>query len=205
MSPKSKVDPRAERSCEWMRGALLALMKEKDYQKITVSEITDRAGLSRPTFYLHYKSKDEVLIENVMITFEEIMSEFSENIRKANVDRPGALAMTRLFTKIRQNADVLHILFEIGAEKLLHRHLFDGYLIYLKDLDHRYKVETLPEVRQISAHYLAGSTLGMIFPWLHGDIAFTPEQMGDYMSQVVISYLRFAIRDHNLDGIFKIT
>ena len=62
MLQKNKLDPRAERSRAWMRAALMDLIAEKDYAKITITDITTRAGLSRPTFYLHYKSKDEILI-----------------------------------------------------------------------------------------------------------------------------------------------
>jgi AcrR family transcriptional regulator len=203
MSLKSKLDPRAERSREWMRAALLALMREKEYSKITIAEITDRAGLSRPTFYLHYKSKDDILIEYFVQALDAIVDEFSENIQKTGVERPGALAMQKLFSEVRKDADILKVVLQYGGENLLRQHLYEGFSIYLRDLAHRYRVEVLPEVHEFSAHYLAGSTIGMIFPWLQEQIPLTPEQMGEFMGQVVIAYLRFTIRDKALDYLFE--
>lgn len=41
--------------------ALLALMKEKEMEKISVANIVRRAGISRMTYYHYYQSKTEVL------------------------------------------------------------------------------------------------------------------------------------------------
>lgn len=37
-----------------MKAALLELMKENDFEKITVKQICERAGVNRGTFYSHY-------------------------------------------------------------------------------------------------------------------------------------------------------
>lgn len=50
-----------EQSGRMIESALFALMKEKDYARVTVSEIVKRADISRRTFYRLYKEKDEVL------------------------------------------------------------------------------------------------------------------------------------------------
>ena len=42
--------------------ALLLLMEEKDYEKITISEITEKAGVSRMAYYRNYKDKDDILV-----------------------------------------------------------------------------------------------------------------------------------------------
>ena len=41
--------------------ALLKLMKEKPYSRISVSELCKRAGISRQTFYSLFESKDDVI------------------------------------------------------------------------------------------------------------------------------------------------
>ena len=43
-------NPLAEQSRKWLTEALLTLMKEKDYSEITVTEIAERALLSRSNF-----------------------------------------------------------------------------------------------------------------------------------------------------------
>lgn len=42
--------------------ALIALMKEKSYNKISITDITERAGVSRMAYYRNYKEKDDILL-----------------------------------------------------------------------------------------------------------------------------------------------
>lgn len=43
--------------------AVLKLLQEKEYEKITVSELTKVAGVSRSTFYRYYETVGDVLID----------------------------------------------------------------------------------------------------------------------------------------------
>ena len=52
------MDRRVRRTRRQMRDALLALVMENGYESVTIQQITDKADLSRATFYLHYKEKD---------------------------------------------------------------------------------------------------------------------------------------------------
>lgn len=56
-----KKNPIAEQSKRWLINALLQLMEEKPYQNITIKEITDKALLSRRTFYRNFKTKEQIL------------------------------------------------------------------------------------------------------------------------------------------------
>lgn len=44
-----------------LSNALMALMQEKPYQKISIYEITRRAYVSRTTFYNHFNDKDDII------------------------------------------------------------------------------------------------------------------------------------------------
>ena len=57
------MDRRMLRTREAIRCALLSLLNQKDVSQITVSELTEKAAISRKTFYLHYSSVDEALQE----------------------------------------------------------------------------------------------------------------------------------------------
>lgn len=43
--------------------AMLLLMEQKSYDKITVTDITKKAGVSRMSFYRNFDSKDDVLFK----------------------------------------------------------------------------------------------------------------------------------------------
>lgn len=52
-----------QRTKGWIFEALMILMEEKPYEKITVSDIVDKAGIARQTFYRNFNDKNEVIFE----------------------------------------------------------------------------------------------------------------------------------------------
>lgn len=54
-------NPLAIRSKKWIAAALVSLMQEKPFSKITIQEITQKAELDRRTFYRNFDSKEDVL------------------------------------------------------------------------------------------------------------------------------------------------
>ncbi|MBQ8872345.1 MAG: helix-turn-helix transcriptional regulator, partial [Clostridia bacterium] len=46
-----------------MDEALIRLLEKKNYEFITVKEICTKAGVNRSTFYLHYETMDDLLME----------------------------------------------------------------------------------------------------------------------------------------------
>ena len=43
--------------------ALILLMEQQDYDKITITDITKKAGVSRMTYYRLYSSKEDILLQ----------------------------------------------------------------------------------------------------------------------------------------------
>jgi AcrR family transcriptional regulator len=56
-----KVDRRVRRTKELLRGALLAAILDKGYERVTVQDIIDRADVGRSTFYAHFRDKEDLL------------------------------------------------------------------------------------------------------------------------------------------------
>lgn len=68
----------AIRSRKWIISALLELMAEKKYDKITTQNIIERADLTRQTFYRHFKSKDFVLFAYIAQLYESLVEEVNK-------------------------------------------------------------------------------------------------------------------------------
>lgn len=63
-------------TASFMDEALLLLLQKKDFEFITVKELCKKAGVNRSTFYLHYETMDELLLETV----EKLNKNFSASL-----------------------------------------------------------------------------------------------------------------------------
>ncbi len=61
--PRAASDPRAERTREKLRQALLAECAERPLAEVSVSAVVRRAGLGRATFYLHYEDLQALAVD----------------------------------------------------------------------------------------------------------------------------------------------
>lgn len=190
MSQKNKLDPRVQRSRQWMQTALLELINEKEYEKISITDITDRAGLSRPTFYLHYSSKDELLMDHLDTIFDPM------------IEQPGSLATTKIFEGILEEIDVFQTAMQVGTEQLLLNRMYDRNLSYLKDLARRCEMEIASEVLELTAHFMAGAFVAILITWVQNDCPHPPEKMSEFVTEAIRPLLRTAICNKELDHIF---
>jgi AcrR family transcriptional regulator len=68
------VDPRVRRTRQMLQNALDQLLSEKDFDKISVQDIADKATLHRATFYDHYTDKFALLECMVGTRFHELLT-----------------------------------------------------------------------------------------------------------------------------------
>lgn len=61
----NKFESRYFNTATTMDEALIEMLKKKEYKYITVTDICNKAGVNRSTFYLHYDSIDDLLKETI--------------------------------------------------------------------------------------------------------------------------------------------
>jgi len=77
----------SERSKQWMADALLILIKDTPYNQISVTDITEKAGVSRLTFYRNFESKEDIL----QFHFDRVFSEYTSSFQAEEFDLEQAL------------------------------------------------------------------------------------------------------------------
>src|SRR5580700_7828712 len=70
-----RLDPRIRRTRQLLQDALRRLLQEKEFDKITVQDITEAATLNRATFYAHYPDKFALLGELIRLTFLQLLTQ----------------------------------------------------------------------------------------------------------------------------------
>jgi AcrR family transcriptional regulator len=61
----TSTDRRVRRTRGLLRTALIELILERGYDRVTVQDILDRADVGRSTFYNHFQSKDQLLLSGM--------------------------------------------------------------------------------------------------------------------------------------------
>lgn len=56
------VDRRVRRSRQQLHEALVALILERGWDRVTVQAVCDKAGVGRSTFYVHFADKEDLLV-----------------------------------------------------------------------------------------------------------------------------------------------
>ena len=80
MCEEEKIDRRVRKSKEAIRTALVKLLKHKNIEDITVTEIAKEADVNRKTFYNNYENIYQVIeeIENdIVISFTDLLSKIN--------------------------------------------------------------------------------------------------------------------------------
>ncbi len=77
MKLTGKEDLRVRRTLEAIRRSFEELMLEKDFEKITVTELAGRTMINKKTFYTYYPSLDDLLAE----IQDELSEEFAERTK----------------------------------------------------------------------------------------------------------------------------
>src|ERR1043166_1461864 len=72
-----KGDQRVRRTRDRLGDALVELLVQKPFDDITVQDVLDGAGVSRSTFYTHYRDKNDLFLSDVDEFFESMATALS--------------------------------------------------------------------------------------------------------------------------------
>jgi AcrR family transcriptional regulator len=200
----NKYDRRVDRTRKALREALFELIREKNYDQITVEEITERANLGRTTFYLHYKDKEDLLLEDFIDLIDEMVGKalsdrplqrlktrMAEPSDPANLSESSNLFRPNLiiFQNVAMNADLLRIILHNGGVLKIAERLREIILRAVQLLaaasQERSELQVAFEIpTEVIANFYAGSLLGLISWWLDNDMPYTPEQMTLYSQRL---------------------
>ena len=155
-----------------MNQALLALLEKKDIDFISVTEITQKAGVNRSTFYLHYDTIYELLEETLENLNKEFMASFPIKVPYEIKSSKDAFLITEEYLTpylnfCKKNKRIL---------KLAHQkpHLFQSERIYRK----MYDTIFYPAISQFikdeaqriyNLEFFTQGTVGIVRKWIELD------------------------------------
>jgi AcrR family transcriptional regulator len=188
-------DRRARRSQRVLREALFSLILEKGYDAVTIEDITGRADLGRTTFYLHYKDKEDLLLQCIQETVGELVEEISKMMpsdnRSSDKNVPDPIYF--IFEHAAQNADLYRIIlrgegsFRTSARlRVIISQYASELLTQTKSEIHI--TETVP--MDVISNYFTGSLLGMLTWWLESNMRYSAQEISEMYRRLLITGLR---------------
>ena len=144
-----------------IRAAFLELLKEKNPEKITVKDISEKCGINRNTFYYHYQDTFTLLEEIFELDFDQIVEQYPKlNSLEECLDaitltaKEKKHAIMHVYRSDRKNiyVDVLWKMCEYVTKKYLSTVFPD---VQLSDYD-----------RQLITRYFKCSCFGLTIDWI---------------------------------------
>ncbi|MCE7921274.1 MAG: TetR/AcrR family transcriptional regulator [Chloroflexi bacterium CFX1] len=92
--PEEKLDPRVKRTRRLLEEAFSELIREKDFQSVSIQDIAVRAGINRATFYAHFPDKYALLEHQIRQEFRAEIEKRTLNACHFSEDNLRALILT---------------------------------------------------------------------------------------------------------------
>ena len=184
-TPSVKVDPRVRRTRRLLRDALVSLILEKDFASISIKQITERAEVAYITFFRHFESLDQLLME----ILDDGLGELQDHIETlAKQSETSALETEGrlIFEYIERKADLFRILFKSQSVMRIRKKVVRNIAII-------FQKSCLPLARSgsqvtiaIMSNHIATSLLALIEWWLDNHMNPEPAQMGKVYKSLII-------------------
>ncbi|MBI3167393.1 MAG: TetR/AcrR family transcriptional regulator [Chloroflexi bacterium] len=191
--PLQKVDPRVRRTRRALRDALVVLILKKDYASISIKEVTALADTAYITFYRHYESLDQLLMEVLDEGLAELLTRIETLAKQSDtsdLETEGRL----IFEYIAQKADLFRILFKSQSvakarKKVIQNiaFIFQKACAPLSRLDNQVTIN-------LTSNHIATSLLSLIEWWLDNGMNPPPAKMGRVYKSLIIDSTVGAVR-----------
>lgn len=190
--PGDQVDLRVKRTRKLLRDALVALIDEKGFDKISISEIADRAMINRATFYRHFRDKADLLVRCMDDIFEDLEARIVPPLDASGQPQMQAPMQNilMLFEHVNEHAAFYRVMLGKGGSSLFHMRVRE----VIKAIASR-RLTTLggrfPDVlmsateTDMLAHFGAATLIGLIMWWVENEQPYSPTQMAGHAITLV--------------------
>lgn len=170
-----KTDRRIRKSQEAIKKALIELMAEREFDQITLQDISDKADVSRRTIYLHYMDKFDLLDKLI----EEHISNIREICERTDDDTGYSEMGLVWFEYFRQHTLFFSALLGSKGSPFFRQRFLEFFLGELEkdnSISGNGKAEQ-PEDRNVDIQFLGSAIVGVVEWWFRNGQPLPPDVM----------------------------
>ena len=187
----SKTDRRIIRTKNEIKQAFFSLLSEKNFEAITVRDITERANINRGTFYLHYVDKYNLLeqYENeIFEKFNAILDETTILVIDINQFKQERLpVMTQILHVFYEEANSLKLILGPNGDPFFYEKMRQFFVRYFNAyLGNRTDKSKWKFPIELTLAYNSNAILGVITYWLQHDTQQSPEEVATMLIETIL-------------------
>jgi len=175
-------DRRSEHSAEAIYQALSAVMQEKSFDKITISDLTRKCSFSRATFYRSFDEVDDVLAWKCNARYQEMNDAFEAETGHAE-DGYAYLRHFFNYWMKDENSLVLEQLISIGHYDVIYQIHTDNSMLVRQAIH-----EQVPQADAYYDYYMAaviGAFIGFLITWIKHGRKLSADQLINMVQSVL--------------------
>lgn len=163
---------------ECLKSALLKLADGRGFKSLSITELCNKAGVSRMAFYRNYSVINDVFNEIAYDLNNAVIEKIGSPFR-VNTDRNWYL---QAFKTIASNKEAMSIMFQESFQAEWMKRV-NGFAVHDDNFSAEKKYQRL---------MWSGGFENVVAQWLNGGLKETPEEMADYC----IKYLPHMLKDN---------
>lgn len=164
---------------ESLQGALLLLIVKKPYERITITELCRKAGVSRMAFYGNFQSKDDIFFQIITDIHSELIAKVGSPFRQTFSER----WYVEMFRFALEKSNILQPIFAAGYS--------DKYLKFVNSMV--MNRSTFSDEEKYIALLWVGAIINATVQWLTSGTKETPEQMASYCVKCLANFIPSSI------------
>ncbi len=161
-----KQSRRTRYSIRMMQEALISLMEEKPFSKITITDICIRADVNRSTFYVHFPDQTALRSSIESEILDQLKNTLMRLQTSSQVNRQYEILVAFL-RYIQSNSKGVQTLMGHAEESKFQAEIVQLTFALIRPLN----------IEEYQSVYLISGSLGVIRHWIFQGCAVTPEEM----------------------------
>jgi AcrR family transcriptional regulator len=179
METAAKIDRRIVKTKEAINKAFLELFSEKEFEQITINDISERANVNRGTVYLHYIDKYDLLDKCIDDHLNKLIAFCSLN----EINQGKITMVTELlpvFVYFEENFMFFSTLLSNRRTSVFRERLLQFVSINVKKkLD---MLDLHPEIdNELNAQFMASAFVGIVEWWVQHKMPHPPQFMAEQL------------------------
>ena len=188
--PDKKSDRRVERTRELLLNALVSLLMERGYEKLTIQNLLDRAGVGRATFYAHFQSKEELLSCSIARMRTGLIGQWKPAATSRGKPPERLFFTLPFFQHLESHRRIYHATIGRESEWTVELHMQRMLReLVREDLFRHHKGQASAAALDLAIRYVVGALWAITIWWMESKKPLPPEEINQIFQRLVFTGL----------------